>query len=102
MINITNAVITAYCACKICCGPHAHGICADGRRPVEGVTVAASRRIPLGTHISIDGHEYIVQDRLESRYDNRFDVFMNHHNDAKKHGLQHKDAVLSMNGTFPN
>ena len=91
---ITNAVITAYCACQICCGKHSTGLCADGHRPVAGLTVAASRRIPLGTHVVILGHEYIVEDRLARRYDNRFDVFMEKHADAKRYGVKHADVCL--------
>lgn len=53
MVTITNAVITAYCACRICCGPHATGLAANGRPPQEGVTVAAPRWVPLGTVVTI-------------------------------------------------
>ena len=91
---ITNAIITAYCACTICCGKHHNGVTASGAKPIEGITVAASRKIKLGTHLRIDGHEYVVQDRLAKRYDSRFDIFFTNHTDAKNFGLQHHVVTI--------
>ena len=91
---ITNAIITAYCACTICCGKHHNGVTASGAKPVEGVTIAASRKIKLGTHVVVDGHEYVVQDRLAKKYDSRFDVYFASHKDAQKFGLQHHNVVV--------
>lgn len=82
-------VITAYCACTTCCGPRAKGITAMGRVPVQNVTVAASRRIPLGTSLAIDGIGWRrVEDRLAKRYDDRVDVYFTRHADAIRFGLQ--------------
>ncbi len=85
---ITNVIVTAYCCCKICCGPGAAGITASGVKPVQGVTVAASRNLPLGTRIIIKGHSYIVQDRLAKKYDSRVDIFMTNHQAARVWGKQ--------------
>jgi 3D (Asp-Asp-Asp) domain-containing protein len=86
---ITNFIITAYCACTICCGPRATGLAANGKPPVEGITVAGPRRLPLGTKVWIDGvGNRIVQDRLAKRYDNRFDVYFKRHDDAKRFGIR--------------
>jgi len=57
-------------------------------QPVPGVTCAASRRFPFGTKVRIAGHEYIVQDRLAKRYDNRVDIFMADHQAARKAGIR--------------
>jgi len=80
-------VVTAYCACKVCCGEDAFGYTASGKKPKEGVTVAGPRSIPFGTvlHIQGIGHR-IVQDRLHQRYDNRIDVYVADHSKAKKFG----------------
>jgi 3D (Asp-Asp-Asp) domain-containing protein len=86
--NIVTAVVTAYCSCKLCCGPTAKGITANGNRPIQGTTIAASRKIPLGSSVRIDGHHYVVQDRLARRYDSRFDIYFNRHADAKKFGIK--------------
>ncbi len=92
--NIITAVITAYCACKTCCGPNAKGICANNKPPVEGVTIAASRSIPLGSKVWIDNHEYTVHDRLAKRYDSRFDIYFDKHSDAKKHGIKTNKVTI--------
>lgn len=92
----TAATVTAYCACRLCCGKGAKGITASGKPPVQGRTVAASRRIPLGTRIFIEGVGWrVVEDRLSRRYDGRVDVFFSQHADAVKFGKR-KLAV-----TFP-
>lgn len=91
---MTNVLITAYCACTICCGPNASGITAAGSRPVAGTTVAASRKYPLGSsiYITIPGvitnKRYVIQDRLHTKYDNRVDIYFSKHRDAKKFGIK--------------
>jgi 3D (Asp-Asp-Asp) domain-containing protein len=85
---IAAAIITAYCACKVCCGPNAKGITANGQRPKEGITVAASRRLPFGTTVIIAGRVYAVEDRLAKRYDSRFDIYFSSHQKAKNFGIK--------------
>jgi 3D (Asp-Asp-Asp) domain-containing protein len=91
---MTNVVFTAYCACTICCGPNAVGLTASGKPPIEGITVAAARSIPLGTRIAITipsvmtNRSFVVQDRLAKRFDNRVDIFFNNHQTAKQFGKQ--------------
>lgn len=86
---ITNLVIiTAYCHCAACCGK-AKQPTASGIQPIAGRTVAASRTIPFGTKVYIETVGWReVHDRLAKRYDNRIDVFMNSHTDAKKFGIK--------------
>jgi 3D (Asp-Asp-Asp) domain-containing protein len=85
---VTNLICCAYCACTICCGPKATGLTASGVKPHQGITVASSRSIPFGTKILINGHTYIVQDRLAKRYDSRVDIYFTKHTDALKFGKQ--------------
>lgn len=85
---ISTLVVTAYCACTVCCGPKATGLTAAGIRPTQGLTVAASRKIPLGTVMQIAGQRFVVQDRLAKRYDSRVDVYFTRHEDARKFGKQ--------------
>ena len=92
---MTNIVITAYCACAaICCGPKATGLAANGRPPVEGITVAASRSIPLGTPIKLTvngvftNRLFYVNDRLAKKYDDRVDIYFDEHERAKQFGRQ--------------
>ena len=82
-----GAIITAYCACRVCCGPDAAGITANGKAPRQGVTVAASRRVPFGTVVWIRGvGRRVVQDRTAIRYDGRWDVYFDRHQDAVRFG----------------
>lgn len=77
--------VTAYCACKKCCGRWSGGPTASGVMPVAGVTCAGPRSIPFGTRVRIEGvGERVVQDRLAKRFDNRFDVFFG--SDEQAHG----------------
>ena len=79
--------ITAYCGCAKCCGKWAaYHKTADGHSPVQGVTCAASRKIPFGTKLLINGHTYIVQDRLAAKYDSRIDLYFESHSEALKWG----------------
>ena len=92
--NILVAVTTAYCSCKLCCGTNAKGICADGKKPVQGITVAASRKYPLGSLCIIDGKTYKIQDRLAKKYDSRVDIYFNSHKEALKYGKQKHEVTI--------
>lgn len=82
---VTNLIITAFCSCKLCTGSHSSAnVTANGQHPKQGVTVAASRSIPFGTVIRLEGmtNNFVVQDRLAKRYDSRIDVYFTNHYDA--------------------
>lgn len=84
---MTNLIVTAYCACRLCCGASADGVTASGVEPVQGVTVAAPRAVPFGTRVHIEGIGWrTVQDRTARRYDGRFDVYFTRHRDAVRFG----------------
>ena len=83
--------LTAYCACKKCCGK-SNGITASGARAVEGVTIAADKRFPFGTKLIIDGHEYTVQDRGGAIKSNRIDIYFTSHQSALNFGVQYKEV----------
>jgi 3D (Asp-Asp-Asp) domain-containing protein len=93
--SATAATVSAYCHCARCCGIANHPA-ADGRQPVVGLTVAGPRWIPLGTRIYIEGIGIrIVTDRLALAYDDRFDLFVATHREAKRFGLQqHRITIL--------
>lgn len=91
--NIITATLTAYCACKLCCGPNAKGICANNKPPIEGKTIAASRKIPFGSSVLIGTNLYRVDDRLARRYDSRFDIYFTKHIDALKFGIKTNQTV---------
>lgn len=80
--------ITYYCNCRKCCGRWAGGPTASGSMPEQGRTVASS--LPLGTHIMIDGHEYVVEDRGVSG--KHIDVYLNSHRECLDRGVDHLDV----------
>jgi 3D (Asp-Asp-Asp) domain-containing protein len=79
-------LITAYCACAVCCRGSSDGITASGTRPVEGRTIAGPRSIPFGTVVEIRGHRYVVEDRTSRRVDGIWDVYFKRHKDAVRFG----------------
>lgn len=92
---ITNMIVTAYCACTICCGPSATGIAANGKQPIAGITVAGPRRYSFGTMIKIDGiGDRVITDRLSCKYDNRIDIFMSSHKQAKQFGIRTNKVII--------
>ena len=113
--TITNAILTAYCAC----GHHAQcpkgTLTASGVRPIQGRTVAVSRQIPLGSdvHIRLNSSrphseaklpsflgstsvstKYVAEDRFNKRFEQhdnikRVDIFFGtNHAAAVKFGRQ--------------
>lgn len=72
--------VTGYCDCPICCGKW------SGTKKMKVGQIAASRSIPFGTRIRINGKVYVVNDRLAKKYDKRMDVYFRSHAEAKKFG----------------
>jgi len=93
-MTLTNAIITAYCACAQCCGPHHANITSSGESPTPNYTIAGPRNLPLGTRCSINGHTYVVQDRTAKRFDGRFDIYFASHADAIKFGRQISNVTI--------
>ena len=55
--------VTAYCGCRRCNGKWYGCPTASGTDYVEGRTIAVYRsQIPFGTHVWINGHEYVAED----------------------------------------
>jgi 3D (Asp-Asp-Asp) domain-containing protein len=87
--------VTAYCACKKCCGPNAQGLTASGK-PVsynDSKFVAADTRVlPFGTKIRVPGYagdESIeVIDRGGAIKGNKLDLFFPTHEAALEWGRQ--------------
>src|SRR5258706_12388663 len=90
----TTYTVTAYCPCSECVGLYSGGPTASGVMPKPGVTIAAPRSIPFGTILEIPGvGRRVVQDRLALRYDNRIDVFVRSHTEAKRFGTKKLSVV---------
>lgn len=91
---LAQATITAYCSCFHCCPLSSHGLTAAGIKPQQGITIAASRKIPLGSKVIVNNHTYTVQDRLAKRFDNRFDIYFNSHKDALQFGKKQLTVTI--------
>ena len=85
--------VTAYCACKKCCGPRAQGLTASGR-PVShngGRFVAADTRLlKFNTMVQVpgyaDGAAVPVIDRGGAIKGNKLDVYFPTHEQARQWG----------------
>lgn len=107
-ISLGEFMVTAYCSCYECCGYWAtiRPIDENGKAIVytanqsvaeQGVTVAADISVlPYGTEISVDGHEYIVQDRGGAIKGKHIDVYFEDHEEAKIHGVQYKEIFMKV------
>ena len=87
--------VTAYCACKKCCGAGAKGLTASGKtvRHNKGVFVAADTDLlPFGTRLRIPGYHsgrtVEVIDRGGAIQGQRLDVFFPTHQQAMEWGRQ--------------
>lgn len=83
--------LTAYCACANCCGK-SDGITASGTQATAGRTVACNS-LPMGTVISINGHQYVVED-TGGMGGNVIDIFFNSHEEALNFGRQSAEIYL--------
>lgn len=91
---------TAYCPCVSCCGvwseQHPSRVGTDyvqktssGTIPTEGRTIATDPEvIPYGTHVLINGHEYIAEDTGSGVKGNHIDIFFSSHEAAVNWGVQ--------------
>ena len=90
-VYMGNFTATAYCICYKCCGKTpehpAYGITASGKRATPGRTVAVdARKIPLGSTVIIDGHEYVAEDTGGAIKGNRVDICFDSHESALQFG----------------
>ncbi len=85
-------VLTAYCACPICCGIYSNmetPTTASGTIAMQGRTIAADTSVfPFGTKLVINGQVYTVEDRGGAIVGNRIDIFFNSHQEALIFGRQ--------------
>ena len=94
-------LVTAYCPCRRCCGRHADGRTASGRRVTANgskFVAADTRLLPFGTAISIPGYNSgapaVVLDRGRLIKGKRLDVFFLSHSRAKRWGARWLDVTV--------
>ena len=63
--SLGQVVTSGYCNCPICCGQWSGGPTASGAMPTANHTIAvdaANPFVPIGTHVVMNGVEYVVED----------------------------------------
>jgi 3D (Asp-Asp-Asp) domain-containing protein len=98
----TTYKITAYTASAPDCGK-TDGITASGIKAKAGVTVAASRDLPFGTVLYIDGIGYrTVQDRGGAIGPGHLDLYVDSESSAIKFGVKYlKVTVVKLGSGTP-
>lgn len=83
---------TFYCPCRKCSGKWGYRT-ASGARCQENLTVAVDPKvIPLGTHLMINGREYIAQDTgVKGHW---IDIFMENHQECLRNGVQYHEVFV--------
>lgn len=71
-------------------------ITASGKEVKDGI-LACPRKYPFESKFEIDGKEYICEDRLHIRYDDRFDIWFSTREQAKAFGTSIKNIKLLNN-----
>lgn len=80
---------TGYCNCRKCCGKWAGGPTASGNMPRANHTVAVDPKvIPLGTHLLVNGIEYVAEDTGSGVNGKHLDIYYDSHQTAWNHGVQ--------------
>jgi 3D (Asp-Asp-Asp) domain-containing protein len=85
-----QAIVTAYTSSR-------HSVTASGAHVSEGFA-ACPRRYPFGTRLKIQGRMYECQDRLNSKYDSRFDIWKPTRVAASAFGKRRLTVVLISEG----
>lgn len=89
--------LTAYCACKKCCGSSADGITATGTVPVQGRTIAVDEDvIPYGSEVVINGHTYTAEDCGGGIIGREIDIYFDNHEEALEFGVQYSPVLLKV------
>lgn len=92
-VSLGRYKLTAYCSCRVCCGRWSGGPTASGAYPNAGRTVAVSG-LPFGTHLMINGQEYVVEDRgVRGAH---IDIYMRDHQTARNFGVQYAEVYRWM------
>lgn len=86
--------VTAYCDCEKCCGKSG-GKTATGTTPTANRTIAVDPKIiPYGSHVIINGQEYVAEDTGGAIKGNRIDIYFNTHDEAVEFGRQDLEVYI--------
>lgn len=83
---------TAYCSCPMCCD---NFTTHSGTTVCEGRTVAVDPAyIPFGSHLIIDGVEYIAEDSGGAIKGQTIDIYFDTHEECINYGIQYHDVYI--------
>ena len=94
LVSLGTFKTTAYCPCRICSEGYGH-LTSTGTHAAARRTVAVDPRvIPLGSHLLINGVEYIAEDVGGGVKGKHIDIFYNTHKETTLHGVEHAEVYL--------
>ena len=86
--------LTFYCPCHQCSGDYGRST-ASGAICTEGRTVAVDPKvIPLGSHLLINGHEYIAEDVGGGVKGHHIDVYLEDHDTCNDRGIEYAEVFI--------
>lgn len=88
-----HATVTAYSSTRRETSRHPT-ITASGKHVAQG-TIACPRRFPFGTKVSIAGKTYRCEDRLNRRFDERFDIWKENSAAARSFGKRRLPVIVT-------
>lgn len=89
-----NYITTAYCPCYQCSEGWGRKT-SSGKLAVSGHTVAVDPRvIPIGSHLMINGQEYVAEDVGGAVKGRHIDIYFDTHRETLRHGTRHADVYL--------
>lgn len=94
-VNLGTFRISHYCPCSICNGAYTGKPTALGTTLTPYRTIAVDPRvIPLGSHVIINGNEYIAEDTGGAIKGQRIDLCVATHSEATAKGVIYTDVYL--------
>ena len=93
-VSLGMFTATAYDACYDCSGIWGN-LTSTGVTATAGRTIAVDpTEIPYGTHLWINGHEYIAEDTGEAIKGKIVDIYFDTHEEAKQWGRQQVEVFV--------
>lgn len=94
MVSLGTFRLTAYCPCRICSEGWGRRT-SSGALATAGHTVAVDPRvIPIGSHLLINGQEYVAEDIGGAVKGNHIDIYFNTHAETRQHGTTNAEVFL--------
>lgn len=92
--NSEKFKITAYCPCHECSGEYGRQT-ATGHMARSGHTIAVDPDVvPYGTHVKINGVEYVAEDCGGAVKGNTIDIFFDTHAETEQFGVQYMEVEV--------